>query len=278
MSLSRLCLAAAEPQQPACQPAAQGGPPLRGGRLLRGLLARHLPRLRHRRRDGPPGLPRPRGLQLQRGCGKCSTATILNFVRLVERIRRSISHEYGLPLSRVLPVQARRARTSGPAPAWTLSRALAAGVRAKVRGGPQADGRGRLGGRLCDICSRTRRDGATCAVACNAMWTGDPAHGRGDARRLPLLVRPLPLHPGARLHRRSGAGRAGRPSGSLSHFPPPAPDSFVHSGPTRRMLHAQAITWMDPSIGRQAPGAVGCSRTSCEPQTLLQLEALIHRI
>ena len=43
-------------------------------------------------------------------CGKCSTATILNFVRLVERIRRSISHEYGLPLSRVLPVQARRAR------------------------------------------------------------------------------------------------------------------------------------------------------------------------
>jgi len=40
------------------------------------------------------------------GCGKCSTATILNFVRLVERIRRSISHEYGLPLSRVLPVQA----------------------------------------------------------------------------------------------------------------------------------------------------------------------------
>ena len=27
------------------------------------------------------------------------------FVRLVERMRRSIAHEYGLPLSRVLPAQ-----------------------------------------------------------------------------------------------------------------------------------------------------------------------------
>ena len=171
------------------------------------------------------------------GCGKCSTATILNFVRLVERIRRSISHEYGLPLSRVLPVQARRARTSGPAPAWTLSRALAAGVRAKVRGGPQADGRGRLGGRLCDICSRTRRDGATCAVACNAMWTGDPAHGRGDA----------PVYHSTQGHDfTGGAGPAGRdapPAASHTSRLRPQARSFIQVQPgaccTPRLSHGR---------------------------------------
>lgn len=35
-----------------------------------------------------------------------SAATILQFVRLVERVRRTISHEYGVPLSTILPLQA----------------------------------------------------------------------------------------------------------------------------------------------------------------------------
>eukprot|EP00563_Minutocellus_polymorphus_P016147 CAMPEP_0181050762 /NCGR_PEP_ID=MMETSP1070-20121207/16690_1 /TAXON_ID=265543 /ORGANISM="Minutocellus polymorphus, Strain NH13" /LENGTH=267 /DNA_ID=CAMNT_0023129731 /DNA_START=19 /DNA_END=819 /DNA_ORIENTATION=+ len=35
-----------------------------------------------------------------------STAAILQFVRLVERVRRSIAREYGLPLATVLPLQA----------------------------------------------------------------------------------------------------------------------------------------------------------------------------
>ena len=34
------------------------------------------------------------------------SGTILNFMRLVERIRRAIAHEYGLPLSTILPLQA----------------------------------------------------------------------------------------------------------------------------------------------------------------------------
>ena len=35
-----------------------------------------------------------------------SAATILQFVRLVERVRRSMAHEYGVPLSTLLPLQA----------------------------------------------------------------------------------------------------------------------------------------------------------------------------
>jgi hypothetical protein len=35
-----------------------------------------------------------------------SAATILQFTRLVERVRRTIAHEYGLPLSTILPLQA----------------------------------------------------------------------------------------------------------------------------------------------------------------------------
>lgn len=37
---------------------------------------------------------------------KVATGTILQFVRLVERVRRTIAHEYGLPLSFILPLQA----------------------------------------------------------------------------------------------------------------------------------------------------------------------------
>lgn len=39
-------------------------------------------------------------------CDHSSAATILMFTRLVERVRRSIAHEYGLPLSTILPLQA----------------------------------------------------------------------------------------------------------------------------------------------------------------------------
>ena len=39
-------------------------------------------------------------------CHSSDTATVLNFMRLVERMRRSIAHEYGLPLHTLLPVQA----------------------------------------------------------------------------------------------------------------------------------------------------------------------------
>jgi len=35
-----------------------------------------------------------------------SSSTILQFVRLVERVRRTVSHEYGVPLSTILPLQA----------------------------------------------------------------------------------------------------------------------------------------------------------------------------
>ena len=39
-------------------------------------------------------------------CAKYGTRTILMFVRLIERIRRTIALKYGLPLSTVLPLQA----------------------------------------------------------------------------------------------------------------------------------------------------------------------------
>lgn len=34
------------------------------------------------------------------------SSTILNFMRLIERVRRTIAHEYGLPLKTILPLQA----------------------------------------------------------------------------------------------------------------------------------------------------------------------------
>jgi hypothetical protein len=37
---------------------------------------------------------------------KVATSTIIQFVRLIERVRRTIAHEYGLPLKNVLPLQA----------------------------------------------------------------------------------------------------------------------------------------------------------------------------
>lgn len=37
---------------------------------------------------------------------RVSTATIIQFTRLVERVRRTMAHEYGLPLSSLLPLQA----------------------------------------------------------------------------------------------------------------------------------------------------------------------------
>eukprot|EP00571_Detonula_confervacea_P009891 CAMPEP_0172300772 /NCGR_PEP_ID=MMETSP1058-20130122/2792_1 /TAXON_ID=83371 /ORGANISM="Detonula confervacea, Strain CCMP 353" /LENGTH=698 /DNA_ID=CAMNT_0013010659 /DNA_START=13 /DNA_END=2109 /DNA_ORIENTATION=- len=37
---------------------------------------------------------------------KVSAATILQFMRLIERVRRTIAHEYGVPLSTILPLQA----------------------------------------------------------------------------------------------------------------------------------------------------------------------------
>ena len=37
---------------------------------------------------------------------KVSAATILQFVRLIERVRRTISHEYNVPLASLLPLQA----------------------------------------------------------------------------------------------------------------------------------------------------------------------------
>ncbi len=59
-------------------------------------------------------------------CTKMDTATTLNFVRLVERIRRSIAHEYGLPLSTILPLQA-------------YSRKYVAGTSQKGGGGGEGD-------------------------------------------------------------------------------------------------------------------------------------------
>ena len=52
--------------------------------------------------------------------------TILQFVRLVERVRRTIAHEYGLPLASVLPLQA-------------YSRKYTAGTTQKGGGGGEGD-------------------------------------------------------------------------------------------------------------------------------------------
>lgn len=57
---------------------------------------------------------------------KVSAATILQFVRLVERVRRTIAHEYGLPLSIILPLQA-------------YSRKYVAGTTQKGGGGGEGD-------------------------------------------------------------------------------------------------------------------------------------------
>ena len=37
---------------------------------------------------------------------KVLSGTILHFMRLIERVRRTIAHEYGLPLKTTLPLQA----------------------------------------------------------------------------------------------------------------------------------------------------------------------------
>ena len=57
---------------------------------------------------------------------RCSASTILNFLRLVERVRRTIAHEYGLPLSTVLPLQA-------------YSRKYVAGKKQSGGGGAEGD-------------------------------------------------------------------------------------------------------------------------------------------
>lgn len=57
---------------------------------------------------------------------KVSAATIIQFVRLIERVRRTISHEYGLPLSTILPLQA-------------YSRKYVAGTTQKGGGGGEGD-------------------------------------------------------------------------------------------------------------------------------------------
>lgn len=109
------------------------------------------------------------------------------------------------------------------------------------------------------------------------MWTGDPAHGRGDARRLPLLVRPLPLHPGARLHRRSGAGRAGRPSGSLSHFPPPAPQARL-CGTTRLPKAGTGRACSRPTRPCEAPSLSPLVNRSCRGRALFTAAAGVIRL
>ena len=58
--------------------------------------------------------------------GEVRTSTILMFVRLIERVRRTIAHEYGLPLSLVLPLQA-------------YSRKYVAGTTQKGGGGGEGD-------------------------------------------------------------------------------------------------------------------------------------------
>lgn len=58
--------------------------------------------------------------------GKVRTSTILMFVRLIERVRRTIAQEYGLPLSLVLPLQA-------------YSRKYVAGTTQKGGGGGEGD-------------------------------------------------------------------------------------------------------------------------------------------
>jgi hypothetical protein len=55
-----------------------------------------------------------------------SAATILQFVRLIERVRRTIAHEYGLPLKTILPLQA-------------YSRKYVAGMTQKGGGGGEGD-------------------------------------------------------------------------------------------------------------------------------------------
>lgn len=57
---------------------------------------------------------------------KVSAATIIQFVRLIERVRRTISHEYGVPLSTLLPLQA-------------YSRKYVAGTTQKGGGGGEGD-------------------------------------------------------------------------------------------------------------------------------------------
>ena len=53
-------------------------------------------------------------------------ATIIQFVRLIERVRRTIAHEYGLQLSSILPLQA-------------YSRKYVAGMTQKGGGGGEGD-------------------------------------------------------------------------------------------------------------------------------------------
>lgn len=57
---------------------------------------------------------------------KVESKTILQFVRLVERVRRTVAHEYGLPLSTILPLQA-------------YSRKYVAGSTQKGGGGGEGD-------------------------------------------------------------------------------------------------------------------------------------------
>ncbi|VEU37584.1 unnamed protein product [Pseudo-nitzschia multistriata] len=57
---------------------------------------------------------------------KVSASTIIQFVRLIERVRRTISHEYGLPLKNILPLQA-------------YSRKYVAGSTQKGGGGGEGD-------------------------------------------------------------------------------------------------------------------------------------------
>lgn len=57
---------------------------------------------------------------------KVSSATIMQFVRMVERVRRTIAYEYGVPLSIILPLQA-------------YSRKYVAGTTQKGGGGGEGD-------------------------------------------------------------------------------------------------------------------------------------------
>ena len=57
---------------------------------------------------------------------KVSAATIIQFVRLIERVRRTIANEYGLPLSTILPLQA-------------YSRKYVAGTTQRGGGGGEGD-------------------------------------------------------------------------------------------------------------------------------------------
>lgn len=57
---------------------------------------------------------------------RVSARTIIQFARLVERVRRTVAHEYGLPLSSILPLQA-------------YSRKYVAGTTQKGGGGGEGD-------------------------------------------------------------------------------------------------------------------------------------------